>query len=637
MLTTNTPILTNSPSSDASIFKGIEDAITNFEESIKKYYRTLVDYAKGTGQTRDAAVSLVNNDQVKLYVNRNFKELAKTDLKNPINNDGDTIIHLIAFNNDREAFENIRRENSKALSYDVINNPNKKGELPIHYAMKGRKNVNDNSFIDYMINDLKANPNIPNSNSQVIVREKNKENELKIADDENIKKLNEMIMANVENLTKLTGQTGSSCGYNNNNKTAPISNVQNNDRDFIIKLTNMYAKKNLAGGYSGKRQIRGYKSDQNITESGNNDSFVTKNKNDMLNNRNNNNDLSSDDLYTEYSDEQSVSNNRRFKKFASTDILTPDLDFTDYRSSRDARASVNNPNASRASRESMQRVKKFEDDWMTDDFDLNTINNNNDAEENTSEIDTEYIRNNAGNERTYITNISNERRSDFNDEDDDVNYEDDDDDDDDDTFDVPDDDDDYITSQDRTKNRSNIRRAMNNRSSDRASSNRRPRPQRDAKIDEVYRNFLQQIIDKLGVDDQTARTYRSAIKILIERDNPELRGRENDSLKVKKMEEIIGDDKQFKAIIKRVDAELDDIKRFMEERRQEAEKRKKEWQERRKNMTPSDSKSSDKKSADNKITDTTTESSDKPARKKKSKVNESGYLESDEIIISPSN
>jgi len=53
-------------------------------------------------------------------------------------------------------------------------------------------------------------------------------------------------------------------------------------------------------------------------------------------------------------------------------------------------------------------------------------------------------------------------------------------------------------------------------------------------------------MDALEVDEQTAKLYRSAIKITIGKENPELRKMENDELRVKEMEKIIDDKKKIK-------------------------------------------------------------------------------------------
>lgn len=450
-----------------------------------------------------------------------------------------------------------------------------------------------------------------------------------------------MLTSNIDYLN----QYGGSCGMPSNMSADAPYNSSSKNNDFVIKLTNYYANKTQSGGYTGRRVIGGYQSDKELTESGANDSFVTKNKNKMLNEMKNNKD--SEELYTEYSDNDDAIESDS----DDIDVDTPNLDltdnrdFTNNRTSHDARLAVNNPTGSRArNNNNMNRVKRFEDEWATEDFDLNTVNNHNvddsdniDADEaadlddvNTSDIDTDFINRNLGNERTNVTNTSNERESDFNDDDDEAdededndlgaNDEDDDDDEDDQdetSYKPVDDYDDF--SNDRVKRNSRLR----------AADNRRPRRERDAKVDEIYRNFLQQLMDKLGINEETARTYRSAIKILIERDSPELKGFENDALKVKKMEEIFGDDKQFKALIKRVEVELPEIKKFMEERRKEAEKRKKEWEERRK----SQGKHAPRTSSDKPATSETPK--EKPKRKTKSKVGEAGYLESDEVIFSP--
>ncbi|MEM0354179.1 MAG: hypothetical protein QXW79_01220 [Thermoplasmata archaeon] len=151
---------------------------------------------------------------------------------------------------------------------------------------------------------------------------------------------------------------------------------------------------------------------------------------------------------------------------------------------------------------------------------------------------------------------------------------------------------------------------------------RRRRRVHNPKTDELYKSFLQKIMDHLGVDEENARIYRSAIKYYIGQDNPELRKMENDELRIKEMEKIISDKDKLEEYINSKNINIEDVKRNMEKQREEQEKRRREFREKRR-----------KKFEINKSDEIPEEKPKKSRRKVK--VAENGYLESDELIFSP--
>lgn len=92
-----------------------------------------------------------------------------------------------------------------------------------------------------------------------------------------------------------------------------------------------------------------------------------------------------------------------------------------------------------------------------------------------------------------------------------------------------------------------------------------PDRQRNPKVDEIYRSFVQKIMELLGVDEETAKFYRSAIKVHIENTNPELRKRENDALKVKEMESIFENKEKLRETVDNID--MDNIKHHISKRK----------------------------------------------------------------------
>ncbi len=115
--------------------------------------------------------------------------------------------------------------------------------------------------------------------------------------------------------------------------------------------------------------------------------------------------------------------------------------------------------------------------------------------------------------------------------------------------------------------------------SDEYTNQERPR---DEKADEMYRSFIKKIMDLLGVDEETARLYRSVLKINLENNNPELRKRENDALKIKELENLMENKKKLQAALDKIDIEK--IKKFMEERRKEGEKIREERKKQKKDV-----------------------------------------------------
>jgi hypothetical protein len=87
----------------------------------------------------------------------------------------------------------------------------------------------------------------------------------------------------------------------------------------------------------------------------------------------------------------------------------------------------------------------------------------------------------------------------------------------------------------------------------------------------IYNGFLEKIMKYLKIEEGDAKDIRSAIKIDLERRKPELKGRINDELKMKEMEKIFATKKAFQKILDGID--LDEIKRFRDEMAAAAKKR----------------------------------------------------------------
>lgn len=107
---------------------------------------------------------------IELYKQGKYDELARTNLSGKLDDDGNTIFHIIADNLDQNALERLFSRASIQVK-NHINIINNKGESPIHRALDAIKNKsypNDN-IITYMVDVLEADPTIPDSQNRIIV------------------------------------------------------------------------------------------------------------------------------------------------------------------------------------------------------------------------------------------------------------------------------------------------------------------------------------------------------------------------------------------------------------------------------------------------------------------------------------
>ena len=258
---------------------------------------------------------------INLYRAGKFEELAKQNLKMPIDADDNTIIHYLCCQLDRRALEAIKDANPGALTYDVVNMPNKFSDLPIHRALETLKKSGktDHSFIAYLIDILGCNPRIPNAHGHIIVKTDDKSHTEEVAScKEKVKELNEHVIKNIIALTNIADKfKADPLAFMENPED---SSAENKTIAFLKKLTEKYAvrlgelalaQSNLpvrdkvsaqTGGkkrakskskFSGQRKIRSYfpsysnhsnvidEDDDDITENGH-DSFVTNRRNYLL-------------------------------------------------------------------------------------------------------------------------------------------------------------------------------------------------------------------------------------------------------------------------------------------------------------------------------------------------------------------
>ncbi|AGC01859.1 hypothetical protein H012_gp604 [Acanthamoeba polyphaga moumouvirus] len=543
-----------------------------------------------------------NNNLLNLYFTGQYNKLANSNLSQPIDQNGNTIMHVIASNLNKNALESILKQNPNAITHNIINTPNNKSELPIHKAMESVQKSNSNhDFITYLIERLGANPGVPDANNRIIVtnqgnfnnpnnitnpnnpnnpnnfRNPNNPNNLNNPNvnqnDNKINQLNNEAILNFQKFTKMAenklGEISpgikkalGDMGISSNNLTRLAKEAENRIGQIIPDLKkssnityNMKGNNTFSGGQldQEKRNIEAIKNlnrfylGQNKNNLNINNSFVATNKSKLLNNYNQN----------QYSDR--LRNEQEF-----------------IRNSRLVGGENNNRNNNNNNIIGGRSNNIFDDD-----------------------------------DEEYFANAFRVRNNDVSDNEDDID------------LDI------------NTRQISNFRDSISNQS--------RPRP-RNTAVDETYRSFINKIMDLLGVDEETARFYRAAIKIEIENKNPELRGRRNDELKVKEMERIFADRDTLQKAIDDID--MDKIKQTMEERRAYREKRIEEIRKSREDRSRQKRNTDQNTSSDN-VNDTTTtnttdtdttstETSKKNPRRttRRSQVAENGYLQSDEVILS---
>ncbi len=635
----------------------------------------------------------INNDVMMLYNKKNYDALASLNLKQPINVDGDTIIHLMAKNLDKAGLELIMLKNPNAITYDIINFPNKKSKLPIHMAMETIKenNMKGDEFIGFMVNTLGANPEIPDNANRIIISNNINKNNKSIYDinKKNIEQYNKTVINNIRDLTKLA--------------SPEIQNFKT-DEDFIKTINDHYLSQMMNGGYTGKRQIsdrntngqnvRRYVADD-LSENGNNNSFVSKNKNQIMENYDNNKNRNSDNKLRSVSNFMKQ-NNQYNKRKEELKIQEEKLRNDRLIGGNNMYQNIEEENRLYKQRNEMEKNymiggkkkstnKKFKYDWKTEDFNLSTENDDS----------YEISNNNRNNKRSYkkgndnydddskhnwktddfilttededydlerVNAVDNNSRGiqwddNDNDDEDDDNIRDD-------EYDIAEDEyDEQMDYQSRNKNNydddDGSDYGENFDYMDMFDSQDRPR---DTKIDDVYRSFVKKLMDVLGFDEETAKIYRSAIKIKIGEMNPELRKRSNDALKVKEMEKIFENEKSLKNFIKGID--IDKVKEYMAKQKEENEKRREEFTKKRENNPkknrsrnkprnkPNVSQSDSTENASSEQIDNSkkkntktsgskakeTKSSNQNSTRKKttqSRTVDDSYIKSDEIMFSP--
>lgn len=723
----------------------------------------------GFPMTNNVLNSMSNSSALDMYLTQNYSALANSDLRQVVDTDGNTVIHHMASNLDKNALQKISETNPNAITYDVINKSNNNGELPIHKAMqtiqeyttknpsgknsdflqknwnnkqqsmsnmgngsalqylKNGKNqidsifdqkrkkiydfyhqiiedtgnfyktemdrVNDffekqrnasadtlqkmkqksDQFISYLIN-LGSNKDIPDKNNRIIVGQES--NQSVFYDKTKAKSLNDNVVNNIKNLTQLAQSKANTFGNNlgqilpSTSNPPSIDSMQTNSKiQFINNLTKLYGKAVQTGGrQQGMSNIEDMNSFSEWSNTDTNNSFVTKSKNKLMENYNSaymhNQDMNKNiNKNTALSMNSDLNNLRR----QSMDLKLNEEKLRNYRllGGNDNQKLRQKEKTLRENRQKInQKINKkfnYQAGGKKDfDMDSDSVVDAVDESEASDADDYADVHVDSDPEDTILESEEETRLNDMflnnrtKNNSDSLNL-----------GINSDDSDDSVDSVDsdsnNTDNVKNKKSKINNSNflnySNIFSSQERPR---DEKASEIYRSFVQKIMDLLGVDEQTAREYRSFVKITIENTNPELRKRENDALKIKEMENIFENKDKLQKMLDKIN--MEDLRKYMAERKEFGENRRKENENRRKDKSKDKSKdknsdkNSDKNKDKNKMTlvkntdsamdkiskskntdkaKIKTDTNTKPKTTKKSKVVEDGYLKTDEIIFSP--
>ena len=601
-------------------------------------------------------VNMPGPDVVAKYQNRNFISISPNDLIKKIDQEGNTIVHLMAKNLDQNAFETIRdieRElgrGSTITRSDVINARNNKGDTPLHVAMKAISEKNGEGdqanydFISLLVNSFNARTDIPDSQGRVVRQT-------------NVNHPSSSINNNLKSLESF----GSS-----NHSTVSSVNSQH-DLELAARLASLTSHQK--GGAKKNRAHDNYKDND----------FVAKNKSKLYEERNSFSRNKYNVNKNKYNVNKQVANDRpsHEKVKRNEEIRAKEKELrTKEERVRNARLLGGYDN--KKLRDAEKRLKEqrlklinsnknaFAKKYLkqeTDDSDIrynDTEIFNDFSRKSLDDID--YFDDDSDDEKYTMKRnkiYDEEYQGDFGDEDDEDfqsriedTYNDDYDD-----FDENDDVDieeyeDYVTQSRNTSyldfdnddlddiidedsaEFDNMFRVNNSRLKEEDwfddenidwdedyDMNEQSRPRQKTASDEIYDSFLKKIMDMLEVDEQTARLYRAALKVHLEEAKPELKGRANDSAKVKEMEKFFTNKKKLTDSLAKID--IEGIKKKLQERRAEIEARR---AERAKNPKK-------KQRRGNKNRETSNTNS-KPAQSRNSLRSKSGYLDSEDIVLS---
>jgi hypothetical protein len=558
-----------------------------------------------------------SNNLLNLYREGRFEKLAQHDLGNPVDADGNTLMHVIASKLDKGALEKLVASNKQCITYTIINKPNKEGDCPAHRALKTIQNKGsaDFSFISYIKNKLGADLSIPNKGNYVIAQ-------------------NPGPMTEAGSTDSISKIVASSCKKSVGVVRATPPNGADNDKiAFIRRLTDFYPKAQSGGAhsydssnsYAGHRTIKYSSSENNFypkfkrtfsantssdlfTESGKNDTFRTNLGNRMLG-------------FSMFSSQDRIKRDpeitAKYNEILKKIMELLDLDEETARMYRsviklyleEKNPELKGPTNDALKIKEMEKIvenkKKLKDYW-----------------DKKIGPEAEKIKERMAKQKE----LGEERKKKQ----------------------------EKYKAKDKAKNKPKITTPPVSESSVSVlftsasesgadyhiDSTPMDRPKFDIEAIKRYNKILEKLKEYLDNDETKAREYRSVIKLYLERHdadltNPALPKDQKDLLRIEKMEKIVEDKGAFEDFWAKITTkEKKDIKDHMAKQAKLAE-------ERRASQTTSSAISTPTISSESSESESSSESEEKPkkkpkkvAEKKPAKKAKNGYIQSDELIFS---
>lgn len=581
------------------------------------------------------------------YRKGDLKKLSQCDLSTVVDSNGNTIIHIIATNLDKEAFEKLINLNNRCISTTMINKPNNQSDCPLHKALESLNDSNsdDHSIISYMITKLKADPNKPNKENLIVVKEMD-------------------VTSDSDSESYVSRRLDSNKNKSNSTQVKQNTLSESQKKDFIRKLTDKYVPlPSMSGGksYMGHRLIKTetstsdnpatkfrrnfYSGSEDLfTESGKNDTFRTKP--DKYRNQI---DLTSSQDRPKRDPEITTRYNEILKKIMEVFNLDEDK-AKERRTIIKLYLEEKNPELKGTANDAL-KIKELEkiaknkkelvDYWekkvskeadkikahMSEQAKLHEERKKNALEKNTADKNKKKPKAKLPRKPKIDSDTdASKSLSSSGGSDSDIDY-------------------DLDSNSESGSNSESDSERYNN------TITTSDRPKSNADINKRYYNVLEKIKEYMGVskdNDSEARERRTIIKLYLQKmdadlKNPELTGAMKDVLKIEKLEKIVADKKSFENYWNNVitEKEKNAIRSYMKGQAEKGEQLRKD-RTTSSSATPSDSDIKPKKKttakkidsdADKKVYKKDTKKDTKKSSKK-TKVTENGYIHSDERIFS---
>jgi hypothetical protein len=470
------------------------------------------------GSSFDKSVETKQRNLVRLYKTNNFKDLAKCDrcLKTPINREGDTILHLIAKDLNKPALELILNYNPDALRDDAINVQNKNYETPLHKALDStlNSNIKSHEFIDYLISKG-ARENIPDKNQRII--ETQEEKSPYNPEIDKLARLNEEVHESLDKISKFD--------------KSDLDNMVNKlgiNKNIFSNIEQQIMPDNLSEDIGPKVPETINKAETTSAEKINKVIDMVKGfVNNLVKPPQKGGHETPMDIVelTEYDDDEIQQARLKAEKLRYSRLIGGD--------SKHLREQQNVLNQKldmikqRGGKKTMDSITLTDvgSDFFTSDDDDERLIYDGYGDENEMDVNIKKEYDRLENEMGYSDSSSSDK-------------------------------------EENIDKNARVRHHLSE-SEDNFYSQERTVSKEQQQSNEIFRGFVKKIMDAIKVDEETARQYRFALKMAVEKEHPELKGRQNDVLKVKEMEKIFTEPKTLKKKLDAVD--ITAVKKILKE------------------------------------------------------------------------